>query len=210
MANVFIDEDILIGIGNAIRAKTFKTDLIFPRDMSVEISNITSNDNVELLNAIINRTVTDIVIDTDIGSYAFFDCGKINPIFGDGCGRIGAYAFQNCGGIIEINTNKVTIISSNSFIGLNKLIKADLPNVIELNNGAFANCKNIMSLILRVNTICNLKSTGAFLNTPIEKKTGYIYVPKALLEQYKVATNWTLYAAQFRAIEDYQEIAGGI
>lgn len=34
----------------------------------------------------------------------------------------------------------------------------------------------------------------------------YIYVSKALIEQYKVATNWAQYADQFRAIEDYPEI----
>jgi hypothetical protein len=39
--------------------------------------------------------------------------------------------------------------------------------------------------------------------------TGYIYVPAALIEDYKAATNWSLYADQFRAIEDYPEITGG-
>ena len=58
--------------------------------------------------------------------------------------------------------------------------------------------------------VCNLKSTGALLNTPIAQGTGYIYVPKNLMEQYKVATNWTLYATQFRAIEDYLDIIGDV
>ena len=91
-------------------------------------------------------------------------------------------------------------------MGLNKLIKAILPNIAELNNGVFANCKNITEVIIKSATICNLKSSGAFLNTPIAQGAGYVYVPKALLEEYKIATNWTLYAAQFRAIEDYTEV----
>jgi hypothetical protein len=37
-------------------------------------------------------------------------------------------------------------------------------------------------------------------------KDGYIYVPKALIEDYKVATNWSTFADQFRAIEDYPEM----
>ena len=39
---------------------------------------------------------------------------------------------------------------------------------------------------------------------------GYIYVPKALLEDYKVATNWSVYADKFRAIEDYPDICGEV
>jgi hypothetical protein len=46
-------------------------------------------------------------------------------------------------------------------------------------------------------------------NTPIGKGTGYVYVPSALIETYKTATNWSTFAAQFRAIEDYPEICGG-
>lgn len=206
MSNVLIEASTMSNIANAIRAKTKKSDLILPRNMATEIEGIEVGGSYDLLNSVINKTVTDIVINTDIGSYAFFSCGKINPIFGDNCDRIREYAFQNCGGLTEINTNKVTVISSNAFIGLNKLTKAILPNVVELNNGVFANCKKITEVILRSSTICNLKSTGAFLNTPIAQGTGYIYVPKALLEQYKVATNWTLYATQFRAIEDYPEV----
>lgn len=42
MGKVFINEETLIGIGNAIRGKTGKTDLIAPGDMSTEIRSIVS------------------------------------------------------------------------------------------------------------------------------------------------------------------------
>ena len=38
---------------------------------------------------------------------------------------------------------------------------------------------------------------------PIMKGEGYIYVPRALVDSYKVATNWSSWATQFRALEDY-------
>lgn len=41
MANVLIEENTLSAIGNAIRAKTGKTDLILPSDMATEIAKIT-------------------------------------------------------------------------------------------------------------------------------------------------------------------------
>ena len=43
-------------------------------------------------------------------------------------------------------------------------------------------------------------------STPLAKGTGYIYVPRALLNDYKTAENWSTYAAQIRAIEDYPEL----
>jgi hypothetical protein len=67
-----------------------------------------------------------------------------------------------------------------------------------------------MALILpKTGDICNLLNTNAFVNTPIAKSTGYIYVPRALVDSYKSATNWSTYANQIRAIEDYPDITGG-
>lgn len=209
MSNVFLEENVLTEIGNAIRSKTGKEDMILPKNMPNEIKNIETGGDNELLNKVINKTVTDIFIDTNIGAYAFFDCSKINPTFGDNCNRIGALAFQNCGGIVEINTNKVTVIDSNAFIGCN-LVKIVLPNILDLNNGAFARCKNLISVIISNNKICTLKHVAVFLDTPIAQGTGYIYVPKSLIEQYKVETNWVTYANQFRAIEDYPEVVGEV
>ena len=60
------------------------------------------------------------------------------------------------------------------------------------------------AFILRSETkICSITHTSVFTKTPIESGTGYIYVPKALIEDYKVTTNWSVYASQFRALEDY-------
>ena len=49
-----------------------------------------------------------------------------------------------------------------------------------------------------------------FNNTLIASGTGYIYVPAEYIEEYKTATNWSVYASRFRAIEDYPEICGGM
>jgi hypothetical protein len=75
--------------------------------------------------------------------------------------------------------------------------------------------------------MCTLANTSAFSNcnhfhgtvnsqyNPDGLKDGYIYVPKALLSDedetmdYRRATNWSTFASQFRAIEDYPEICGG-
>jgi hypothetical protein len=56
---------------------------------------------------------------------------------------------------------------------------------------------------MRRTSVPSLSSTNAFAGTPIESGTGYIYVPAALIDSYKTETNWSAFAAQYRALEDY-------
>ena len=56
--------------------------------------------------------------------------------------------------------------------------------------------------------MCELDDVSVFSDTPISKGTGYIYVPKALVESYQAHEKWSTYSNQFRAIEDYPEICG--
>ena len=86
----------------------------------------------------------------------------------------------------------------------------------------FSQCLNFKALILAGDeTVCSLINKNAFYQTPmaplanqpvpnnlIAKREGYIYVPKALLEDYKTAPNWSYYADSFRAIEDYGGLEG--
>jgi hypothetical protein len=55
-----------------------------------------------------------------------------------------------------------------------------------------------------------LVNKKVFLNTPIESGTGYIYVPSVLIDYYRADTNWATFESQFRAIEDYPKICGGV
>jgi hypothetical protein len=83
-------------------------------------------------------------------------------------------------------------------------------NATSIGDYAFSNCAALTVLILRSETMCTLSATTVFNNTPIKSGgTGFIYVPRALVDSYKAATNWSTYASQFRAIEDYPDICGG-
>jgi hypothetical protein len=69
---------------------------------------------------------------------------------------------------------------------------------------AFYECKALIALVLReTSAVCTVSSSGIFGSTPIANGAGYIYVPAALVDSYKAATNWSAFAAQFRALEDY-------
>lgn len=112
--------------------------------------------------------------------------------------------------ITEFVYPTVTQMYNNVFENCPNLTKVDINNSGWKVEGAA--CKNAASLetfIMRSAKLISLLGTGAFAGTPIESGTGYIYVPSALVEDYKVATNWATYADQIRAIEDYPEITGG-
>lgn len=86
----------------------------------------------------------------------------------------------------------------------------------------FRECYNLKALILAGDeTVCSLIDKNAFYQTPFaplenqpiannikQKREGYIYVPRALLENYKTTVNWSYYADSFRAIEDYGGLEG--
>ena len=86
----------------------------------------------------------------------------------------------------------------------------DLSAVASIGNYAFRNCVRLKTLILRnTETICTLGPNYPFESTPIKGGSGYIYVPRKFLNDtdstmdYRRATNWSKYAARFRALEDY-------
>ena len=106
------------------------------------------------------------------------------------------------GTLEEFQDNVLNVIGKASLADCEKLKYVVLTNVTELKDYAFIDCKALDTLILSSENICVLRYS-ALSNTPIASGTGYIYVPRALLDTYKTATNWSTYANQFRALEDY-------
>lgn len=101
----------------------------------------------------------------------------------------------------------VTSIGHGAFYSCGSLIIADFKSVTSVSADAFNGCGNLDALILRSDTMCTLINKNALTNTPIANGTGYIYVPSALLDSYKTATNWSTYSTQFKTISEY---TGGV
>lgn len=145
---------------------------------------------VDMLNAVIDRSVEKVysLNATSIGISAFYYCTALTSVDLPAATSIGNYAFYFCTSLTSVY----------------------LPVATSIGNYAFIYCTALDTLILRKSdTICTLSNTNALASTPIASGTGYIYVPAALVDSYKAATNWTKYADQIRAIEDYPEICGG-
>lgn len=144
---------------------------------------------------------------TTLGKYAFSNCTKLNELNLPLVNSLGTYTFQNCKELKEVKFPLVKTVGNSVFATCSSLEKADFTLVTQILNSAFGSCSKLVTLILRGETLCTL--SGQISSTLIASGTGYIYVPKALLsdddetKDYRRATNWTTYASQFRALEDY-------
>lgn len=149
----------------------------------------------------------DLPAVTTLGANVFDGCTSLANVNLPNLESAGGYTFRNCA-FTEINDTmfpKLTVLAFGLFIG-NDITRVDFSKLVQIEGYNFANNTVFKEVILRnTDAICTLVNTNAFgFNTgPMFDGTAYIYVPRALVEQYKVATNWSTFANQFRALEDY-------
>jgi hypothetical protein len=167
-------------------------------------------DNAEI-DGLITHEITQVVNSrvTSVGTYVFRECYKLTRAILPNVTTMGNYAFYNCYVLSDIDFSELTTIGNYSLSGCKVLVKADFPKVTKIGTYAFNKCTAMTALILRSPTVATLGNTAALDVTPIKSGTGYIYVPSALVDSYKAASNWSTYAEQIRAIEDYPDITGG-
>lgn len=118
-------------------------------------------------------------------------------------GEIGWYCFQRQAKLHTVDVRSATIINTSAFRYCSALAILDLPCATSISAAAFGGTESLKALILRSETLCTLANTNAFTSSAIASGTGYIYIPAALKSQYEQASNWSTYASQFRALEDY-------
>lgn len=111
--------------------------------------------------------------------------------------------------ITEIVDNNITKTAANAFRYCDSLILADFTALTEIGSASFAYCSGLSAFILRSESVVPLTYGAVFMWSSIERGNGYIYVPSALVDSYKSATNWSNFAGKIRAIEDYPDITGG-
>lgn len=129
--------------------------------------------------------------------------GTITEINNEVVTVIGEYAFRNCKKLTHISFPNATAVKTYAFYNCTALECADFSNVDNIAGYGFGLASALKVLIIRCKKVCTLAANTPFNSTPIKSGTGYIYVPRALVNSYKTATNWVTYAAQFRALEDY-------
>lgn len=186
-----------------------------------------------VIDSIIEKTITEFKDDTvsTVGFAAFAGCANLAEVclpnveaVGDTAFRYtgisevtdrnfpklktitGNYAFGSCANLVYLQSStwETSPSAGRQFDGCGNLKTVDLSVLKEVRGNCFLNCGSLTTVILRkADAIATLAATTAFDGTPIKSGTGYIYIPKVLLSQYASASNWSTYAAQFRALEDY-------
>lgn len=74
-----------------------------------------------------------------------------------------------------------------------------------IDSSCFSNCSALRKLILpQTDKVATLESSTAFKDTFLDKDgvTNGIYVPSALLNEYRTATNWVTLASHIHALND--------
>ena len=163
----------------------------------------------------------DFPLVTSIGPSGFSSCQALKSVNFPLASGAGQNIFSYCSMLLTAVLGKFATLTAYTFYDCANLNTVDLGETQTIQNNAFGNCYRLKAVILRSTTMCSLGNTGAFSKcyhfsgttnstyNPDGLQDGYIYVPSALIEDYKAATNWSTYATQFRAIEDYPDICGG-
>lgn len=177
--------------------------------------------------AILTRSITEYVNSriTSVGNNALMGSASLKTIYLPNVKTAGNSSFNACSSLVDVNIPKLETISTQTFYGCSSLMYLTLPSLKTAAVQSFRNCKKLTvvdlasctsisnlafdtnpsfkCLVLRATSVCSLANTAAMSNTPIASGTGYVYVPSALVDSYKSATNWTTYAEQIRALENY-------
>lgn len=147
-----------------------------------------------------------------IGDFAFYDDFLLTSVNFPKVIAICEDAFDKCTHLPTINLPMCDFVDRYGLSNCTALTKVDLGNGSNSNSPTlryrcFWNNENMTALILRGNEV--FTNEGEILGQYSTDYNGYIYVPQALLADYKNATNWAALSHKFRAIEDYPDITGG-
>ena len=136
-------------------------------------------------------------------------CSNLTGVTAPQLTSIAANMFQYCVGLQEVVFPKVSSIGSSAFDGCTALKKIDIGGAVTALNSSFlGNAAQLEAIILRGVTTVPTLGSGVFNNTNISRGTAYVYVPRSLLATFQVASTWSNYTAQLRAIEDYPDVCG--
>lgn len=146
---------------------------------------------------------------TTIGSSAFNSCSTLANLYFPKLTSIPSQAFYNNSSLTNINFPLVTSITGSMvFRGCSNLESANFASLTTIEANAFLYDSKLDTLVLGANEVCTLNNTNAFSGTPFASNGtgGTLYVPRALIEDYKIANNWLTILSyannQILAIED--------
>lgn len=146
---------------------------------------------------------------TIVDMFAFYGCSALKTANLPIAEELRGYCFYKNSKLESINIPLVVDVGKQTFGECAALSKIQLASTKSIGELAFMSCTGLTALILHSTTVCKLENVNAFQDSSISAGTGYIYVPSALVNEYKSATNWSVFADRIRAIESYPGVVGG-
>ena len=139
-----------------------------------------------------------------IGNRFFSYFSKLEAVNLPNAVAVMEYGFTHCTALKEIVLPNVTDISAFAFQNCTELTRAEFGKLKALQSNVFTNTNMTTVILRRTDAITTNNSTAVFNNTPISRGEGNIYVPDALLQEYRAASNWSAYAAQIKPISELE------
>lgn len=118
---------------------------------------------------------------------------------------IGANAFYKRTELTSAETT-ATSIGNYAFNGCTNLGIVDLTaqnGTVAIGSGSFGGAIRLTHLIIRSSSVATMSHANALASTAIADGVGAIYVPANLVDSYKAASNWSIYAKQIYPISAY-------
>lgn len=163
---------------------------------------------------------------------AFCDCPNLTSVSLPNCTAFNGFRqFANCTSITALNLPKLETITNGNqnFASAESLEEINLPSLTTISGSSatFNGCKNLSTVIMPLlsgstigascfyncyylhtvvlggETLNPLGNTNAFGNAGRNTELS-IYVPDALVDTYKAATNWTAYADKIKPISELE------
>lgn len=136
-----------------------------------------------------------------VGFNAFLNCTKLSSVSLPSATTISGSAFYNC----PVRKLSFPLVTNIGACITNKATEVDFSLRPPITASAFRYNYDLFNLILRNEEMLTLNNVNALWSTPIANGCGKIYVPANLVDTYKSASNWSTYAAQIEALENYTD-----
>ena len=148
------------------------------------------------------KALTSVSADnvSNAGRLAFNGAGLEQAVFPK-LETIRAQAFAWCASLVKVKCDKATMILDDAFNGCANLETVDILGGRSLSSFSRNPLTYFKNLVMRDTS--KVTSTGSLSWMP---SAASIYVPDALVEQYKTATNWSTKASQIKPLSEYKEV----
>jgi len=145
-----------------------------------------------------------------IPKYAFLNCRACTSFNLPLVEEVGEQAFENCNAVTRLNLPRARKLATKAFNNMPALKWLRIGGIASDNllkyASVFNNSNALETIILDGVTAVPEILITTFNGSAVAAETCYIYVPANMVAAFQASENWSTYANQIRAIEDYPDL----